>query len=123
FLNEPGRLEKTSTMIAMAGSSGQHAYIAANTRYAALGMDKAPACHAPIGYQAATASASCSCSTCLTNSSSMLIVIVSPTSQPPVSSATFQFRSQCLRLILVCALKPALSVPQGVLACPAYSTS
>src|SRR6266545_1525542 len=52
----------------------------------------------------------------------MLIVIVSPTSQPPVSSATFQFRSKSLRLILVWALKPALVVPQGVLACPAYST-
>ena len=52
-----------------------------------------------------------------------MMVIVSPTSQPPISSATFQFGSQSLRLILVCALKPALNVPQGVLACPAYSTS
>src|SRR5438093_12284009 len=110
-------------MTAMVGSSGQHRLHRGEYEIAALGMDKAPACHVPIGYQAATASASCGCSTCLTNSSSMLIVIVSPTSQPPVSSATFQFRSQCLRLILVCALKPALSVPQGVLACPAYSTS
>src|SRR5215207_6427782 len=72
---------------------------------------------------AATASASCGCSTCLTSSSSMLIVIWSPTSQPPVSSATFQFKFQSLRLILVLALKPALVVPQGVLAWPAYSTS
>src|SRR6476659_3184315 len=86
-------------------------------------MDSAPASHAPLGYQVATTSACCGCSTCLTSSSSMLIVIVSPTSQPPVSSATFQFRSQSLRLILVCALKPALTVLQGVLACPTYSTS
>src|SRR6185503_2388898 len=80
-------------------------------------------CTCANGYQAATVSAPTFCSTCLTSSSSMLIVIWSPTSQPPVSSATFQFKFQSLRLILVEALKPALVVPQGVLACPAYSKS
>ncbi|GIV86355.1 MAG: hypothetical protein KatS3mg054_0384 [Chloroflexus sp.] len=64
---------------------------------------------ATLGY-AATDSA---CGTCLTISISISIVTSSPTSTPPVSSATFQVKPQSLRLIFVVALKPALIVPQG----------
>src|SRR5439155_21731718 len=62
-------------------------------------------------------------SACLTSSTSISIVISPPTTTPPVSRTAFQVRPQSLRLILVCALKPATVVPHGLLTSPVYSTS
>jgi len=48
----------------------------------------------------------------------MLILMVSPTKKPPASRATFQFSPKSLRLIDVCASKPATVVPKGDLPRP-----
>ena len=53
---------------------------------------------------------------CWMISTSMAMLTVSPTSHPPVSNATFHVRPKSLRLILVRAVNPALTIPHGLLA-------
>src|SRR5579883_1207037 len=60
---------------------------------------------------------------CLTASISSEILTLSPTRKPPAARATFQFRPKSLRLMLVWALNPATSLPNGVLPRPVISVS
>ena len=57
----------------------------------------------------------------LTHSASIVSLILSPTSTPPVSSATFHSSPQSLRLISVSALKPTRVSPHGDACEPRYS--
>src|SRR5436309_14570734 len=70
-----------------------------------------------------TAQATAATSAALSISTSSASLTSSPTRKPPVSSATFQVRPQSLRVMLVCALKPAWTPPIGSFACPEYTTS